>query len=93
MQTYSLSGKRVWVVGHKGMVGNAISRRLMNENCELLRVDREELDLRCQEAVEKWLKKNQPEAVFLAPAKVEGIYANNNYPAEFLYDNLMIVKG
>jgi GDP-L-fucose synthase len=87
---YSLRGKRVWVAGHRGMAGSAIVRRLAAENCEVLSVGRDEVDLRRQDQVEKWLKQRKPQAVFLAAAKVGGIFANDTQPAEFLYDNLAI---
>lgn len=87
---YSLDGKRVWVAGHRGMVGAAIVRRLKRENCEILTVGREEVDLRDRAAVADWVKQAQPDAVFMAAAKVGGILANNDYPADFLLDNLLI---
>jgi GDP-L-fucose synthase len=87
---FSLAGKRVWVAGHKGMVGQALLRRLAAENCTLLTVERGEVDLRRQEQVEAWMTKARPEAVFVAAAKVGGIHANNTRPAEFLYENLAI---
>ncbi|SSC67295.1 GDP-L-fucose synthase [Ciceribacter selenitireducens] len=87
---YSLSGKRVWVAGHRGMVGSALVRRLASEGCETLTVDRAELDLRRQGAVEAWMERSRPDAVFLAAAKVGGILANDTRPAEFLYDNLIL---
>jgi len=87
---YSLAGKRVWVAGHKGMAGSAIVRRLMSENCNILTVDRCDLDLQRQGDVESWLAANKPHAVFLAAATVGGILANATRPAEFLNDNLVI---
>ena len=87
---FSLSGKRVWVAGHRGMVGSALVRRLKSENCEILIISRAELDLRRQEPVEEWLSTNRPDAIFLAAAKVGGIFANESYPAEFIHDNLSI---
>ncbi len=87
---YSLIDKRVWVAGHRGMVGSAIVRRLANEACEVLTVPRRSLDLRNQALVREWLRHSRPHAVFLAAAKVGGIFANNSYPGEFLYDNLAI---
>ncbi len=87
---YSLKGKKIWVAGHKGMVGSAIVRRLAGEACDILTVDRAKVDLCRQEAVEQWLKDQKPDAVFLAAAKVGGIWANQTYPAQFLYDNLVI---
>ena len=75
---FSLSGKRVWVAGHRGMVGSALVRRLQSENCEILVISRAELDLRRQEPVEEWLSANRPDAIFLAAAKVGGIFANES---------------
>jgi len=86
---YALAGKRVYVAGHKGMVGSAIVRRLGRENCDILTSDRS-TDLREQAAVRNWFADNRPDAVIVAAAKVGGILANDSYPAEFLYDNLMI---
>ena len=88
--SYSLKGKRVWVAGHRGMAGSAIARRLKTEDCELLTVGRDEVDLRDQAAVARWMAHNRPQAIFLAAAKVGGILANDTRPAEFLYDNLAI---
>jgi GDP-L-fucose synthase len=87
---YQLRGKRVWVAGHRGMVGAALVRRLAAENCELLMTERRTLDLARQDAVESWMAEARPQAVFVAAAKVGGILANDTYPAEFLYENLMI---
>lgn len=87
---YSLAGKKVYVAGHRGMVGSAIVRRLASEGCEILTATRGEVDLRRQEQVEAWMGKNRPDAVFLAAAKVGGILANDTYPADFLYDNLIL---
>jgi GDP-L-fucose synthase len=87
---FPLGGKRVWVAGHKGMVGSAIVRRLEAENCEVLVSDRRVLDLKDQLAVRNWINRERPDVVFLAAAKVGGIFANDTYPADFLYDNLMI---
>jgi GDP-L-fucose synthase len=87
---YSLEGKRVWVAGHRGMVGAAIVRRLAGEACEIVTVDRSALDLKSQGAVGDWMDRTRPHAVFLAAAKVGGILANEASPADFLFDNLMI---
>jgi GDP-L-fucose synthase len=87
---YALTGKRVWIAGHRGMVGSAITRRLAREGCQILTVGRAEVDLRNQEQTLAWVQAMQPDAVFLAAAKVGGILANATYPADFLYDNLMI---
>ena len=86
----ALRGKRVWVAGHRGMVGSAIVRRLAREDCEVVTVDRERVDLRDKMSVDAWLDQARPELVFVAAAKVGGILANSAYPADFLYDNLMI---
>lgn len=88
--SYSLASKRVWVAGHRGMVGSAIARRLVAENCEILTAARTELDLRNQAAVRAWMDHARPQAIFLAAAKVGGILANDTYPADFLWDNLAI---
>ena len=90
MAAYSLDGKRVWVAGHGGMVGSAIVRRLARENCRVITANRSELDLKNQAAVAAWMDRTRPQAVFLAAAKVGGILANETYPADFLFDNLMI---
>jgi GDP-L-fucose synthase len=61
---YSVKGKRVWVAGHRGMVGSALLRRLMQVDCTLLTATREDLDLTRQSEVEKWMKRTKPQAVF-----------------------------
>jgi len=87
---YAMAGKRVWVAGHRGMVGGAIVRRLEAEDCEVLTVDRQELDLTDQRAVLGWMHNHRPQAVFLAAARVGGILANDSFPVDFLRDNLLI---
>lgn len=87
---FPLAGRKVWVAGHRGMVGSAIVRRLAAEDCEILTVDRDALDLRRQAEVEDWVRSRRPDAVFLAAAKVGGIHANGTRPADFIYDNLAI---
>lgn len=72
------------------MVGAAVVRRLAAENCEVLTAPRDELDLTNQQAVQDWMLQNRPDIVVLAAAKVGGIHANNTYPVDFLYENLMI---
>lgn len=82
---------KIYIAGHRGMVGGAIKRQLEKEGYEnLLCRTSEELDLRDQQAVADFFALEQPEYVFLAAAKVGGIYANNTYRAEFLYDNLLM---
>lgn len=88
--SFDLTNKRVFVAGHRGMVGSAILRLLQNENCIILTVGRDQIDLRDQARVREWFNREKPDAVFLAAAKVGGILANDTYPAEFLYDNLAI---
>jgi GDP-L-fucose synthase len=87
---YSLRQKRVWVAGHKGMVGSALVRRLQREDCEILEADRRTLDLRNQADTTAWMIREKPQAVFMAAARVGGIAANDAQPAEFLLDNLAI---
>ncbi len=88
--SYSLRGRRVWVAGHRGMVGSALVRRLEREECEILTVGRDQLDLRDAAAVTTWMERERPVTVLLAAAKVGGIHANDTYPADFLFDNLTI---
>jgi GDP-L-fucose synthase len=90
MAEFDLAGRRVWVAGHRGMVGQALVRRLDREPCELVAEPRERLDLRRQADVETWIAEARPDLIFVAAAKVGGIHANDTRPAEFLYDNLMI---
>jgi GDP-L-fucose synthase len=87
---YSLARKRVWVTGHRGMVGSALVRRLKQEDCQILTASRSELDLRQQSAVKEWVARNAPQVIFAIAAKVGGIGANRSFPAEFVYDNLQI---
>ena len=87
---FDLTGKKIFVAGHKGMVGSAIVRRLADVDCEIVTATRETVDLGRQSEVEGWFGSQQPDAVFLAAAKVGGILANDTYPADFLYENLMI---
>ena len=90
---FELKGRKVFVAGHRGMVGSALVRRLAREDVRLLTVGRDGLDLRNQAAVNGWFAANRPQAVFLAAAKVGGIAANNTLRAEFLYDNLAIATN
>ena len=90
---YVLCGKRVWVAGHRGLVGSALVRRLQREHCEVLTIERDHADLTRQDDVERWIEEARPNAVFIAAAKVGGILANSSYPADFLYDNLMIAAN
>jgi len=82
---------KIYVAGHRGMVGSAITRKLKKEGfTSLIQKTSKELDLRNQAAVHAFFEQERPDHVFLAAAKVGGILANNTYRAEFLYDNLMI---
>lgn len=88
--TYDLTNKRIYVAGHRGMVGAALVRRLASEGCTVLTAGRADVDLKRQAEVENWVAAQQPDAVIVAAAKVGGILANDSLPADFLYDNLMI---
>jgi GDP-L-fucose synthase len=90
---FSLAGQRVFVAGHRGMVGSALVRRLTRENCELLTAGRREVDLRRQAETECWLAHERPSVVFIAAGTVGGILANSTRPGEFLYDNMMIAAN
>ncbi|XXB03663.1 GDP-L-fucose synthase [Rhizobium binae] len=85
-----MSNKKIWVAGHRGMVGSALVRRLHSENCTVITATRQELDLKRQDEVERFVQVNRPDAIILAAAKVGGILANDTFPADFLYDNLII---
>jgi GDP-L-fucose synthase len=88
--SFALAGARVWVAGHRGMVGSAVVRRLAGTGCEVLTAGREAVDLTRQQAVEDWLARARPDAVVLAAARVGGIVANDSRPADFIYENLAI---
>jgi GDP-L-fucose synthase len=90
MDEISLSGRRVWVAGHRGMVGSALVRALAREDVQLLTASSDALDLRRQADTEAWMRQHRPEIIFVAAARVGGILANQTYPAAFLYDNLQI---
>src|SRR5690606_4241249 len=82
---------KIFVAGHRGMVGSALVRELENNpDNELITATRSELDLTNQASVQSFFKKHKPDQVYLAAAKVGGIHANNTYPADFIYENLMI---
>jgi GDP-L-fucose synthase len=91
MTTYSLKGKRVWVAGHRGMVGSALVRALeARGDADILKAGRDVVDLKDQASTRAFMKREKPDAIILAAAKVGGILANATYPADYLYDNLMI---
>ena len=87
---YSLEGKRIYVAGHRGMVGTAVVRELDGRNCHVITADRTTLDLRRQDAVEAFMQRERPQVVIVAAARVGGIAANSAKPADFLYDNMML---
>ena len=88
--SFDLANKKVWVAGHRGMVGSAVVRRLASESCIVVTAGRDTLDLRDQRAVFDWIEAERPDLAIVAAARVGGIHANDTYPAEFLYDNLII---
>ena len=88
-----LEGKRIYVAGHTGMAGAAIARRLGSENCEIVTASRADLDLTRQVDVEEFMSRTRPHVVIVAAAKVGGIKANMDYPADYLADNLAITQN
>ncbi len=90
MNNNNLYKKKIWIAGHNGMVGSALYRNLKQKKMNLIKVSKDKLDLRIQKDVDQWLGKNKPDIIFLAAARVGGILENNNYPAEFISDNLQI---
>ena len=87
---FALEGRRVFVAGHKGMVGSAILRRLASEQCEIVTADRRTVDLTRQAETESYIAVARPDVVVIAAAKVGGIAANDSLPVDFLQDNLAI---
>jgi GDP-L-fucose synthase len=85
---FELTGKRIFVAGHKGMAGSAVVRRLRQEACEVLVAERRDLDLTRQEPMENYFRSTRPDVVVMAAGRVGGILANSTYPVEFLADNL-----
>lgn len=90
---FDLKGKKVFVAGHRGMVGSALVRRLAREDVEILTVQRSEVDLLDQAATNRWFEKARPQVVLHAAAKVGGIHANNTLRAEFIYENLQLAAN
>jgi len=82
--------QKIYVAGHNGMVGSAIVRQLKSKNCQLITRSHSDLDLTNQQQVNDFIKQEKPDQIYLAAAKVGGIHANNTYPADFIYQNLMI---
>lgn len=87
---YPLSGKRVWVAGHSGMVGTAVVRQLQEIDCDVVTSSHAELDLARQTDVEAWMADTKPNAIIMAAARVGGIHANDTLPVDFLIDNIQI---
>ena len=87
---FDLEGKKVWVAGHNGMVGKSVVAALAKRNATTLTVEKNVLDLTNQDQVSEWCNDVRPDAVILCAAKVGGILANSTYPADFIYQNLMI---
>ena len=85
-----MSDPKIFVAGHKGMVGSSLARLLKKEDVEIITKDKNDLNLLNQENVKNFFKNEKIDQVYLAAAKVGGIYANNTYPADFIYQNLMI---
>ena len=90
MKKMKLTGKKIFIAGHNGLVGSSLVREMNSIGIKPLTVEREDLDLLYQDRVEKWFEVNKPEIVILAAAKVGGIYANDNYPVQFILENLRI---
>ena len=87
--TFDLSGKRVWVAGHRGMVGGAVVRRLASEDCEIITAGRDVVDLTDQAGVDRWMEKIRPDAIVLAAAGVKRLGLENKI-TEFLDENIML---
>ena len=87
---YDIGGKRIWVAGHRGMVGSAIVRRLAGEPCTVVDTGRSRVDLRRQGLIEDFIAATRPHAVIVAAARVGGILANDTFAADFIHDNLAI---
>ena len=87
---FEIAGKNIFVAGHRGLVGRAVTQHLTQEGANVLTASRTELDLRDQAATKRFLKDTAPDAVIVAAATVGGILANSTYPVDFLNDNLLI---
>ena len=87
---FAIEGRRVFVAGHRGMVGSAILRRLESERCDIVTADRPKADLTRQAETERYITATRPDVVIIAAAKVGGIAANESFPVDFLQDNLAI---
>lgn len=92
-KVFELRGKRIWVAGHTGLVGSALCRALSSFNADILTVFHRDLDLCRQSDVEDWMQEYHPDVIILAAAKVGGIAANSESPADFLYQNMAIAQN
>lgn len=90
---FGLTGKKIWVAGHQGLVGRALVKELETHDIEILTATRCQLDLRRQAETEEWIAQKKPDVVLVAAAKVGGIGANAAYPAQFIHDNLAIAQN
>jgi GDP-L-fucose synthase len=90
---FDLTNKRVYVAGHRGMVGSAIVRRLAGPCCDVVTASRSEVDLERQDQAERFLADTAPQVVIVAAAKVGGIHANSAYPADFISENIAIARN
>jgi GDP-L-fucose synthase len=90
---FQLYGRRIFVAGHRGMVGSALLRRLSSENCEILTTGERRLDLTRQAETEDYIRSLRPDAVIMAAARVGGILANSSFPADFLFQNLAMATN
>lgn len=93
MHKFDITGKRIWVAGHSGLVGSALRRRLEHEPCEVLTVSHSDLDLTRQSDTQDWIAEHRPDAIIMAAGKVGGIGANASAPADFLYKNLAMAQN
>src|SRR5579863_158713 len=92
-QSFELAAKRIYVAGHRGMVGAAIIRRLAGCGCELITAAHGEIDLERQDQTERFLAATKPHAVIVAAGKVGGIFANSAFPADFISENIAIARN
>jgi GDP-L-fucose synthase len=92
-EPFDLTDRRVYVAGHRGMVGAALVRRLAGVGCELLTASRDEVDLERQQQAEEYIGDTRPDVVVIAAAKVGGIFANRTFPADFISDNIAIARN
>lgn len=90
---FPLTGRRIVVAGHNGMVGASLMQRLVREDCDVIGLGRGQANLVRQAETESWIGDMRPDAIFIASARVGGILANSTWPAEFIYENMMIAAN